>query len=286
MVIQSGHVSIAPVDFDSRVDPRLPVEVIEWGEIVDRVGAGSIGRPQRPTFHLFLLMRSDGGRHTVDFTEIVASPGRLIQIRPGQVQVWHADVPLDATLVLSTPTAVVPTSWFPGEPVHCDLDPDELSVAEGLIDALRRQQSRFDGSTASVRLLTTLVDALGALFEQADAATAATDRPAPYLAFRQAVERDVTRRHDVTEYADLLGYSARTISRACQRATGQTAKRVLSDRLVLEAKRLLVHTDLPAAVVAGRLGFSEPTNFAKFFGRETGRSPSDFRAEQAAGVRR
>ena len=38
-----------------------------------------------------------------------------------------------------------------------------------------------------------------------------------------------------------------------------------------------MHTDLPAAAIGGRLGFTEPTNFGKFFQRETGESPGAFR---------
>lgn len=49
------------------------------------------------------------------------------------------------------------------------------------------------------------------------------------------------------------------------------------DRLVLEAKRLLVHTTDPVGVIARQLGFAEPTNFVKFFRRETGTTPGAFR---------
>ena len=122
-----------------------------------------------------------------------------------------------------------------------------------------------------------IFDALVALFDQARADTVDTRLPEVYVAFRNAIETDLTHRHDVVDYAHHLGYFARTITRACQQATGQTAKRVLTDRLVLEAKRLLVHTDNTAATISRQLGFSEPTNFAKFFTRNTNNSPTTFR---------
>nr|WP_296377757.1 MULTISPECIES: helix-turn-helix domain-containing protein [unclassified Pseudonocardia] len=49
----------------------------------------------------------------------------------------------------------------------------------------------------------------------------------------------------------------------------------------MEAKRLLAHTDLPVAAVGRRLGFTEPTNFGKFFARLTGQTPGAFRDAQA-----
>ncbi len=56
-------------------------------------------------------------------------------------------------------------------------------------------------------------------------------------------------------------------------ATGRTAKRLIDARVVLEAQRPLVHTDLPVAAIGRMLGFSEPTNFGKFLARETGHTP-------------
>jgi len=59
------------------------------------------------------------------------------------------------------------------------------------------------------------------------------------------------------------------------------AKTYLSQRITLEAKRFLAHTNSPVAVIADRLGFDEATNFVKFFRREAGCSPGDSRKQNA-----
>ena len=61
--------------------------------------------------------------------------------------------------------------------------------------------------------------------------------------------------------------------------TDRNAKTVLTNRMMLEAKRLLAHSVLPIADIGDRLGFSEATNFVKFFRREAGLTPSAFRAQ-------
>ena len=276
-MVESGQEQIRPVDFDSRLHARLPVEVIERQELLARVDPTHLAAPQRPSFHAFLLMRSTPGSHTVDFTEIPAQPGRLLQIRPGQIQVWNTQVDFDATFVLSQPATPSTQPWFPGHSSYCDLDDGAQATAETLIDALRRQQTRFDDDQPTSRLMVALFNAFAALFDQASADTGDPHVSKVYEAFRTAIETDLSHRHEVVDYARHLGYSARTITRACQQATGQTAKRVLTDRLVLEAKRLLVHTDSSAATISARLGFSEPTNFTKFFTRNTTHSPTTFR---------
>ena len=60
-------------------------------------------------------------------------------------------------------------------------------------------------------------------------------------------------------------------------AVGMTAKAFIATRINLEAKRLLAHTDLPITDLAETLGFEETTNFTKFFKRETGCTPTEFR---------
>ena len=66
---------------------------------------------------------------------------------------------------------------------------------------------------------------------------------------------------------------------------GRTAGACVRDRLALEAKRLLLHTDMTAAEVADRLGFGDPAYFARFFRREAGSPPSAYRARNPASAR-
>lgn len=276
-MIESGQARIRPVDFESQLHARLPVEVVERDALISRVGKELLAPPERPSFHLLLLMRSDQGSHTVDFTEIPSRPRRLIHVRPGQIQIFNTRVDFDATLVLSRPAFTPAHTWFPGHPSYCDLDWEAMATAEAVIAALRRQQARFEGDQPTNQVMTSLFSVLLAIFDQAQTDTDETPLPEVYVAFRHAIETDLTHRHTVADYAHRIGYSARTVTRACQRATGQTAKRVLTDRLVLEAKRLLVHTETPAATISAQLGFSEPTNFTKFFTHNTSQTPSAFR---------
>jgi AraC-like DNA-binding protein len=50
--------------------------------------------------------------------------------------------------------------------------------------------------------------------------------------------------------------------------------------VTLEAKRLLAYSDLPVAAIGHQLGFTEPTNFGRFFVRETGLTPGEFRLSE------
>ncbi|SIR61106.1 helix-turn-helix domain-containing protein [Williamsia sterculiae] len=101
---------------------------------------------------------------------------------------------------------------------------------------------------------------------------------AVFESFRASVAAHFREHHDVTFYADALGYSPRTLSRATQDATGRSAKSYIVERLVLEAKRLLAHDQVTAATCARILGFDDPSNFSVFFRNATGSRPGVWRA--------
>ncbi|MGO8092883.1 helix-turn-helix domain-containing protein [Rhizobium leguminosarum] len=97
--------------------------------------------------------------------------------------------------------------------------------------------------------------------------------------FKEAVDTNFFRWHQVCDYARALDSSEKTLARATLSIAGMSAKRFIVDRISLEAKRLLAYTGLPISEISSRLGFDEATNFVKFFRRETGSTPGIFRRE-------
>jgi AraC family transcriptional activator of pobA len=67
--------------------------------------------------------------------------------------------------------------------------------------------------------------------------------------------------------------------------TGKSTKRIIDDRVVLEQKRLLAHTDVSVKELAERTGFAEPTNLVKFFRHHTQMTPQAFRQNLPSGRR-
>ena len=270
---------VLPVNFASGLNESLPVEVLDYSALVERMGPEYFLHAQRPSFELLILVRAGTGIHTVDFQHHTLHPARVLFVRPGQVQQWHIDNTLDATVVVAAPTATNAPSWLPGDATYADLGEDSLRTALDLVAAIEREQQRFSADVHSLHLLTSLFAALVALFHRASRTPNRSALPDAYAAFRAAIESDLTRSRNVRDYVTGLGYSERTVSRACQTATGLTAKALLDERLMLEARRLLAHSDRTVASISSGLGFSEPTNFTKFFERVVGSSPARFRDE-------
>ena len=78
-------------------------------------------------------------------------------------------------------------------------------------------------------------------------------------------------------YAAQLGVTEKRLAQATAQVLGKLPKQVIAERLTLEAKRLLAHTPASSKEVGFALGFDEPTNFSKYFRRQTGLTPNQFR---------
>ena len=95
--------------------------------------------------------------------------------------------------------------------------------------------------------------------------------------FARLLEDDFARHHDAGHYADALGVPPAALSRALTEATGRGTKELITDRVMLEAARLLRFTDLTAGEIAHRAGFADPLYFSRAFKRHTGEPPMEYR---------
>ena len=95
--------------------------------------------------------------------------------------------------------------------------------------------------------------------------------------FRDAVEAGFRSKHGVADIADALPMTRGRLDALCRRHAGRTAQQVIHDRIVLEAQRGLIYTGLTVAEIAYGLGFVDPAYFTRFFAREAGETPGEFR---------
>ena len=97
--------------------------------------------------------------------------------------------------------------------------------------------------------------------------------------FRLAVEKGFRKTSSVREYAELLHVTPAHLSESVRLETGSAAGDVIRRRLLLEAKRLLLHSELTVSEIAFDLGFEDSSYFSRFVRRGVGFSPVDFRNE-------
>jgi AraC family transcriptional activator of pobA len=95
--------------------------------------------------------------------------------------------------------------------------------------------------------------------------------------FRHLLETHYREQWDVQTYAKALHTSISSLNRLCQEKAGNSAKGLIQERVLLEAKRRLIYTQESLERVAESLGFKDPAYFSRFFKNLAGVPPSDYR---------
>ena len=95
--------------------------------------------------------------------------------------------------------------------------------------------------------------------------------------FIQLVNNFYLEKRTIEEYADMLNVTPNHLSQSVKSASGKNALSYINDRLLEEAKSLILFTDLDIAEIAYNLNFSDPANFGKFFKKHTMQTPMEFR---------
>ncbi|WP_329403684.1 helix-turn-helix transcriptional regulator [Streptomyces melanogenes] len=297
-MVESGQRDVIDIAYDNPDRLHAGIEVLTFDALKPRLKRSVARRPSRLDFHQIMLVRGGSGTAMVDFVTYPCARGTLLHLRPGQVQrlPYGTDgrpAKLDAVLVMFTadfpPPLPATREVLDGfGPVAWHLPPDGIDAFERAVAELEAEYQTLRAATADAELTGALLrQLLGALLIRIARLPSPAGHPVPaapgaevYLAFRRALEHSFATTRSVEGYAARLGYSPRTLTRACLAATGRSAKQLADARVALQAQRLLAHTDLPVAAIGRALGFTEATNFGKFFTRETGRTPGEFRRAQ------
>lgn len=96
------------------------------------------------------------------------------------------------------------------------------------------------------------------------------------------VEKHFREYHHVKDYANLLFKSPKTLSNIFPKYSEKSPIMVINDRILLEAKRLLLYSNNSTNEIASELGYKDPGHFSKFFKKHEGLSPSIFRKSKMA----
>ncbi|MDI3405145.1 helix-turn-helix transcriptional regulator [Streptomyces cavernicola] len=255
-------------------------------------GLGLSRRLHRIDFHVLLFFREGPVHHMVDFMDYEAGAGDVLWIRPGQVHGFSTTDPYVGTALTMQPgflprATVEATGLYRYDrPPLLHPDAAQLTALQASLEQLEREYCDTETLPQSLHTavlrhsLTAFMLRVAHVSAQAAADACEPPPDTTFTRFRTAVEQGFTTNHSVSAYAEQLGYSRRTLVRSVRAATGQTPKAFIDRRVILEAKRLLAHTELPVGRIGVAIGFTDSANFSKFFQLHTGMTPMAFRAEQ------
>lgn len=274
--------------------PAAGIQGLELRPIEDtleRLGQ-HVRRAHRHDFYKVSLVTSGRGSLSADFADYSIRPPMLLQFAPGVVHGWSPSarprgytINFDRSFFGSdahdqAEVAEAPIFCVHSGPKVLPLNARQNSLFESLALAMLREcQNRGTGHGAALRsyLRIWLIEAsrIAEALEPSrwnDRGTELTNR------FLCLVGQQFRSASAVSEYAARLQVTASHLNETVRRTLGKTAGQVIRGRILLEAQRLLRHSELSISEIAYHLNFEDPSYFARFFRKQTGQSPAAFRS--------
>jgi len=249
-------------------------------------------KPHRPEFYHVIWIQKGSPTHFVDFKPIVLKPDSILFVPKDSINVFDNSGTYDGKMVLFTDrffcrnesdlmflqNTILYNDFFNISQIQVDESTNSFSD----IFRLMEEESKISNDNFQDDILRNLLHTFLLLAEREKRKNGYSGiDSSPYndylISFRRLLEDNFKNIKSVSEYASKLKITNKTLSNATTQLLGKTPKQIIDDRILLESKRLLIHTNATIKEIGFELGFIEPTNFTKYFHKHEQITPVDFR---------
>lgn len=286
------HTEIKTYSLSNQENQLIDFKLQTMEQIEERMGE-NVDSPHRHNYYTIILIKKGSGKHIIDFQEYemtnnsiyFVAPGQVHQVLPasrseGFVLTFTADFLLRNNISEQLINDVYLYNNF-GESPPLPLHDHELLAYVELIKQIKdfsRANSNY-GNEAIGSLLKLFLIKSYSLCNLCGSEELQSSEPRNPLFrnFKNQIDKNFSLKHKVNDYAELLSVSSDYLNKVVKSLSGFSAKDYIQNRLMVEAKRNLLFTDLSNKELAYQLGFEEPAHFSNFFKKHAGTTPVEFR---------
>ena len=247
--------------------------------------------PHKHSFFEILWIRNGETKHFIDEYELNLSLDTIYFMSPGQVHQLEKHGEVNGECIMFTEEFFI-LNFTSKEALdklsflrnsyknpHIKLDAETKVSLEPILQLMYAEFSRIPHSKIALSSLTfLLLNLLERLYE-----TQKNNNLAGHTSildkFSKLLEDHFCTQKPISFYAEQLCLTAHYLNGIIKKATGKSVSEVIRDRLMLETKRILVHTDQPIGEIADQLGFNDFSYFSRQFKKQNGISPDRYRSE-------
>jgi AraC family transcriptional activator of pobA len=253
----------------------------------------NLQQAHKHTFYHLVLFTEGAGSQTIDFQKFEVKPYQIYFMVPGQVHHWAFEGKVDGYVVnfspkffqsfLLKPDYLEQFPFLSGNAneavinIEANLRIKLIGLFEKLLsESIENQRTALD----MVRLL--LLEVF--ILVGRTVITPQLKQVSPYNLtllknFKNLIETNYINSKLPKDYAELLYITPNHLNALCNDLLGIPAGEVIRNRVVLEAKRLLINPQLGITEVANHLNFADNSYFTKFLKKQTGVTPEEFRKQ-------
>ena len=245
--------------------------------------------PHRKDHYLLVFIRRAGGRQWIDMTPYILKDNTIYFTGPNQIilkeefkQLWSTGIAFTREFLSFQENASLsnlPLIQNPQNGHELLLAEPDINFVEDMlarINAEYRHPSEWQQRMLTA-YLTVLLTYLSRLYTEQFKDNDTSVDMLLLKNFQAKINESFRELHEVGDYASLLHISAGHLSEVVKIQSGKPAIKHIHERLTLEARRLLFHTNQSLKDIAFDLGFSDASYFNRFFKRETGVTPAEYR---------
>ncbi|SKC63302.1 AraC family transcriptional regulator [Ohtaekwangia koreensis] len=248
--------------------------------------------PHRTDFYHIIWIETGSPTHLVDFNPVKVQKNSILFINKAQVHLFDSSEKYDGKVIIFTDrffsknqqdidflnSTILFNDLLERTPLKLD------GVKHSLISLLELMGAEIAGKTHAVQgdILQNYLHNFLLLCDREKRRQGFKEIPKGAdrdysILFTSLVNEHFSSVKSVYEYAEMMHVSEKRLSRATARVLGKSPKDIISERVLLEIKRLLVYTNKSIKEIGFDMGFNEPTNFIKYFRVQTSQTPSEFR---------
>lgn len=249
-----------------------------------------ISKSHRHDFFFMVYFTQGSGTHTVDFVAYDIQPGDVFFMSPAQVHSWELSSDIDGFVLFFGADFYLKdfahhkifdfpffntTQYQP----LLHLPPAQLgwvtNTMQAMHDEFHQQAKRVDEVLQSY--LNILLIRFSRLYQQQTVSEASLHLVYQIRELETLIDTHYTTEKRVQAYADKMHVSVKQLNHICKVALNKSTSELIQERVVLEAKRLLVHSDWTVAQIGAHLAYFDNAYFTRFFKKMTGMTPEQFR---------
>lgn len=272
-------------DFAADNTDSIPFKYIPLGALANY----DFSLPHRHNYYEIFFFSKGGGSHFIDFKDYKIEDKSVHFVSPGQVHLVKRELDSHGSIILFSRDffysgadikdtlfsfPFLNNSQYPILPASSsEYGAFELILGQVQYEAVNMQSASPEILRSYLKVI--LLKCMQ-LFDT-KYPTLQIKQGSVFHSFRVLVEKEYRNERQPAHYASLLNITEKKLNEICKENTGEHVSDYIKNRVLLEAKRLLIHTDHNIKEIAYFLGFEDPSYFNRFFRANTGITAGDFR---------
>ncbi len=273
---------------------QVPVPfVIKTMEEIDKQLGGIADNPHRHNYYTVIWSFTATGKHIIDFKEYPIKPHQIFFVNPSQVHQIISNPDPTGYVILFTPEFLERNSIrsdfisnlklfqlrdeSAALPINLKMREKLKIFADQMLEAFNSNADlSMDIIGAYLKLF--LIECNGHCSLSKNTNTQSVEVGKTLVKkFKEIVEKNFSKWHQVKEYADALNVTPNYLNEVIKTAINVSAKEFIQNRIVVEAKRMIVFTNKSSKEIGYEMGFEDPSHFSKFFKSQSGQTLQEFK---------